>query len=270
MPCTSRGETIATRSDARGFTLIELLVVIAIIGILVALLLPAVQAVREAANTKQANDLLSRISDRVNTYVDFNESPPTRLASLGIGLRELPNGNLVGAGYEFELLLRDGEGDRPRGKDDWNVRATPVSPLTSGWTLQMDLKRKVHRKRVREAKRENRETLFDFRARGLELIGELQELDSRAARKVQKDVLKGDALWTTVMEAFDFDGDGNVTVQELSDFADGRTSEGGFAGLDLTPARDFIKEVRDAYEWGAGDEDPSTMVIFSDGAIRRR
>src|SRR3712207_521861 len=69
-----------SRRRPEAFTLVELLVVIAIIGILVALLLPAIQAARESARRSQCTSNLKNLAIALQNYHDVHKEFPSAVS----------------------------------------------------------------------------------------------------------------------------------------------------------------------------------------------
>ena len=87
----------------RGFTLVELLVVIAIIGILVALLLPAIQAAREAARRTECTNHLKQFVTAMHNHHDVYKIFPTG-GTLPWANAKRFAGNKTDPGWAYQIL----------------------------------------------------------------------------------------------------------------------------------------------------------------------
>jgi prepilin-type N-terminal cleavage/methylation domain-containing protein len=116
----------------RGFTLIELLVVIAIIAILIGLLLPAVQKIREAANRMQSQNNLKQLGLALHNFHDANQVAPPMFGTVPRG------GAGLGGGSIFYHLLPHLEQDNLYRLGPDAARSSPVkllrAPLDRSYT----------------------------------------------------------------------------------------------------------------------------------------
>jgi len=116
VPVPQPGEKVMRTSRRRlGFTLIELLVVIAIIAILVALLLPAVQQVREAARKTQCQDHLHNIAVALHGYESSFKRLPYAWDTRGLAWSGLILPNIEQKPLYSQIVFQEG------GQGNWDA-----------------------------------------------------------------------------------------------------------------------------------------------------
>ncbi len=257
----------AGRRAHSGFTLIELLVVIAIIAVLIGLLIPAVQKVREAAARMSCSNNLKQMTIAIHSYQEQNRKFPQTLAALSkfcadgrCSLEEdLADGKSEGYLYEILPYIEQG------GVYKLKVTGRPEFPgITGSKTLEMTLgndprNAPVVREFTAPGSDEAREAAMDAIYReGFETIGELL-LQNPDATKEAREFVNSDSAREDVVRIFDWNKNQELSLAEFKDFVD---KPRGVAPELAGPLNSFLQTVREVLKL-----DAQSSAIFSESNV---
>lgn len=256
-----------TTNRCGGFTLIELLVVIAIIAILISLLVPAVQKVREAAARLQAEENLSLLA---SAAIEFHNQTGVFPASLR-DLEALIGPELASGTDGNTYYVSSASGGV------WKVEAEPQCPgITGAWSFVGETSRLADGRFVNDLKSyptpgadKLRQEMFDgIFAEGARTASELLSLDPSAALQV-RDFVQSPGTLEQVLDIVDGDGDGAVSLREAFDWP-GRYAQ-RFDGIDPAieePVGRFLANVRQKMKVDDPSEEMSSQITVGIGVLR--